>query len=57
VLECAGLVRSLHGPSGRYGLTRPPSQIRAGGVGRVLEGSLALAGCVQDVRLCGRAQN
>jgi Rrf2 family protein len=54
VLKSAGLVRSLRGAGGGYVLTRPPSQITVGEVVRVLEGSLALVGCVEDKNFCER---
>ena len=57
ILRRSGLVRSVRGSGGGYVLTRPPSQIRVSQVVRVLEGSLALVGCVEDGSFCDRIEN
>jgi len=56
-LKSAGLVRSLRGTKGGYALTRPPSRIKVSEVIRALEGSLSVVDCVEDERLCKRAEH
>ena len=56
ILKRSGLVRSLRGTGGGYVLTTAPSQIRVSEVVRILEGSLALVGCVEDRNFCDRIE-
>lgn len=56
-LKAAGLVRSVRGSGGGYVLARPPRDIRLNEVVQVLEGSLTLADCVKDRRVCERADS
>ena len=56
-LKGAGLVRSVRGARGGYMLTKPPSEIRIGEVVMVLEGSLSPVECVNDRRICKRAES
>lgn len=57
ILKRSGLVRSLRGSGGGYVLTRTPSQIKLSEVVNVLEGSLALVGCVEDRNFCDRVEH
>ncbi|SHI91522.1 RrF2 family transcriptional regulator [Lutispora thermophila] len=51
-----GLVNSTRGAQGGYELAKPPNEIKAGDVIRVLEGSLAPAKCVlEDEPECSNA--
>ncbi len=45
-LEQAGLVQGVKGPSGGYLLRQPPANIAVGEIVRVVEGPIALVGCV-----------
>ena len=47
-LKKAGLVASVRGAAGGYRLNKPPEDITAGDVLRVLEGSLTPVDCVDD---------
>ena len=51
----AGIVRGVRGPRGGVGLARPPDEVRLSEVIGLLEGSIALAECVEDGRLCSRS--
>lgn len=56
-LKAAGLVRSVRGPRGGFMLTRPPREIRCSDIVQVMEGSTAPVECVDDARLCSRADS
>lgn len=56
-LRRSGLVEGSRGVHGGYELTRPPAEISAGEILRVLEGPFLLAACVGDGAVegnCGR---
>lgn len=55
-LRAAGLVKSIRGARGGYSLAKPPSEIRLSQVIQVLEGSMSLVDCVDDIDLCNRAR-
>jgi len=55
-LRKAGLVRSIRGARGGYLLARLPSEIRLSEIMEVLEGSMAPVECVDDSKVCPRAQ-
>lgn len=55
-LKLAGLVRSARGPGGGFVLSRPPAEIRLSEVLRALEGPLSLVDCVEDERVCDKAE-
>lgn len=44
-LKKAGLVKSIRGPKGGYGLSRTPDQISFGEIVRAMEGPIALVSC------------
>ncbi len=50
-----GLLRSVRGVGGGVSLARAPEDIRLGEAIRMLEGSLAPAGCVNNPGLCSRS--
>jgi Rrf2 family cysteine metabolism transcriptional repressor len=54
-LRAAGLARSVRGAGGGFVLARDPSEINLKDVLRALEGSLCLVDCVEDERVCDRA--
>lgn len=54
-LNRSGLVRSVRGAQGGYRLAKPPEDITAGAVLRVLEGSLSPVDCVDGTQACPRA--
>lgn len=54
-LRVANLVRSVRGPRGGFTLARPPSQIRVIEIIRAMEGSIALADCIDTPEICSRA--
>lgn len=54
-LRKRGLVRSIRGARGGYLLAKPPSEIRLSEIMEVLEGSMAPVDCVDDLRVCHRA--
>lgn len=53
-LNRSGLVRSVRGAQGGYRLAKPPEDITAGAVLRVLEGSLCPVDCVDGTAACPR---
>ena len=55
ILNKAGFVRSVRGPSGGYSLKRKPEEYTVGMILRLTEGSLAPVDCVEDGTDCGRA--
>ncbi len=55
-LRKAGLVRSIRGARGGYVLAKLPSEIKLGEIMEVLEGSMAPVECVDDSKVCQRAQ-
>ena len=54
-LKAAGLVTSARGAHGGFALAKPPSEIRLSYIIQVVEGSIAPVDCVDDPRLCSRA--
>jgi len=56
-LKIAGLVRSTRGPRGGFALTRPPAHIKMSDILQAMEGSMAPVDCVDDARLCSRAES
>ena len=54
-LKAAGLVRSVRGPRGGFMLTKPPREIRFSDIVQAMEGSTAPVECVDNARLCSRA--
>ena len=58
-LKKAGLVKSIRGPKGGYGLSRPPIEISFGEIVRALEGPIALVSCasVNFYAPCGDCQD
>ncbi len=55
-LRKAGLVNSSRGAQGGYCLSRPPAEISAGEILKVLEGSTTVIDCVSSERVdCGNA--
>lgn len=54
-LKAAGLIESAKARHSGYILSRPPSEIRAYEVIQAVEGSLAPVECVDDPRICHRA--
>jgi len=54
-LRAAGLVTSARGAHGGFALAKPPSEIRLSYIIQVVEGSIAPVDCVDDPRLCSRA--
>jgi len=51
----AGLVGSTRGARGGVSLLKPPAEIKLSEVVRLLEGSIAPVGCVNDPALCRRS--
>ncbi len=54
-LRKRGLVRSIRGARGGYLLAKPPSEIRLSEIMEIMEGSMAPVDCVDDPRVCHRA--
>ena len=54
-LKTAGLIHSTRGAHGGYALSRSPESINMSDVLRALEGSLSLAECVDDPKICARS--
>jgi len=54
-LVSMGLVISLRGKRGGFCLAKSPGEIRLSQIIRVVEGSMAPAPCVDDPKLCNRA--
>ncbi len=54
-LKAAGLVNSIRGAHGGFTLAKPPSQIRLSEIIQIMEGSIALVECVDDPKVCLRA--
>jgi len=55
-LRSAGLIEAVRGMHGGYVLSRPPSQISLSEVFRVLEGSSAPVGCVENPDQCAMSE-
>ena len=55
ILNKAGFVKSVRGPSGGYSLKWKPEEYTVGMILRLTEGSLAPVDCVEDGTDCGRA--
>lgn len=54
-LIAGGIVRSARGPRGGISLARAPGEIKLSDVIRLLEGSVALAECVNSPEICSRS--
>lgn len=54
-LRVAGLLKSFRGQGGGYTLARPPWEISARDIVRVLEGGFAVVPCVDDPGKCPKA--
>jgi Rrf2 family protein len=54
-LAAAGLVHSTRGAKGGFTLAKPPAQIRVSEIIQTLEGSIAPVECVDDPKICSRA--
>lgn len=54
-LRKGGVVEGVRGPNGGYRLARHPSEIALDEVIRILEGSLSVADCLDDVSSCGKS--
>ena len=52
----AGIVRSVRGPKGGVALAKPPDQITLSQIMKLLEGSTSLVECVDNPKLCSRAE-
>jgi Rrf2 family protein len=55
LLKRAGLVRVIRGKTGGFVLARHPSKITLGDILYVTEGDMSLLDCVNDPRVCYRA--
>ncbi|MCX5833311.1 MAG: Rrf2 family transcriptional regulator [Deltaproteobacteria bacterium] len=55
-LKKMGLIGSTRGAHGGYVLARSPSEISLKEIVRVLEGSLCLVDCVENLAVCERSQ-
>jgi len=55
-LKTSGLIHSTRGAHGGYALSRPPASINMSDVLGALEGSLSLAECVDDPKICQRSK-
>ena len=55
-LIAGGMVRSTRGPRGGVSLARSPGDIRLGEVIQLLEGSIALADCIEHPEVCNRSE-
>ena len=55
-LIAGGMIRSIKGPRGGVLLAKPPEEIKLSEAIQLLEGSLALAECVNDPRICERSE-
>ncbi len=54
-LKVAGLVKSMRGAHGGFSLAKPPFQIRLSEIIQIVEGSIAMVECVDDPKVCSRA--
>lgn len=54
-LKTAGLVTSARGAHGGFALAKPPPEIRLSELIKVVEGSIAPVDCVDDPKVCLRA--
>ncbi|MEA1965080.1 MAG: Rrf2 family transcriptional regulator [Candidatus Aerophobetes bacterium] len=55
-LKVGGLIKSIRGAHGGYILAKPPAQIKLSQVIKALEGSITPVECVDDPKLCPRAE-
>jgi Rrf2 family protein len=55
-LIAVGIVRSIRGPKGGVALAKPPDQITLSQIMKLLEGSTSLVECVDNPKLCSRAE-
>ncbi len=56
-LKTAGLLRSVRGAKGGYLLARAPEDITIEAVTTALDGPIALADCIDNPEICGRARD
>lgn len=54
-LRAVGLVTSARGAHGGFALAKPPSEIRLSDIIHVVEGSIAPVDCVDEPKVCSRA--
>ena len=55
-LIAVGIVRSIRGPKGGVALAKPPDQITLSQIMKLLEGSTSLVECIDNPKLCSRAE-
>ncbi len=55
-LITGGIIRSTKGPKGGISLAKNPEEIKLSEITRLLEGSVALAECVNDPGICDRSE-
>jgi len=55
-LITGGIIRSTRGAKGGFSLVKSPEQVKLSEVIQLLEGSLALADCVDNPEVCDRAE-
>jgi Rrf2 family protein len=56
-LIAAGMIRSIRGPKGGVALAKSPNQITLSQIMKLLEGSTTLVECVDNPKLCSRADS
>ncbi len=56
-LNRVGYVKSVRGAQGGYRLAHPPADYTVGMILRLMEGSLAPVDCLEDGRVCDRAED
>ena len=56
-LKSAGLVRSIRGTGGCSSIARHPSEIKVSEVVSVLDGSLCVVECVENINVCEKSNN
>ena len=56
-LIAGGILRSTRGPRGGVSLAKPPSDIKLDEIIQLLEGSIALADCIEHPDLCPRSES
>ena len=56
-LIASGIVRSIRGPKGGVALAKSPNQITLSQIMKLLEGSTTLVECVDNPKLCSRADS
>ena len=56
-LKSAGLVRSRRGTGGGFILARPPTEIKVSDIVSILDGSLCVVECVENINVCEKSNN